>query len=173
MASTALQLRRDNATNCAAYTGPQGELVVDTDSRRALLHDGLTQGGIPVNGYYGKNSSFTQPETIEGGIETLPTLANNYSSILEIPAGCLLLAVSYIIKTPIGGCTQFELGTASSPALFGSGLGAGAGGIALPIAPQVFATATQLKLTSTAGGNFTSGQLRFVIHCLAFGPPTS
>jgi hypothetical protein len=173
MASAALQLRRGNAAQCAAYTGPQGELVVDTDACRGLLHDGLTRGGNPINGCYGTNGSFLQPVVLEGDIETLPSGVSNYTTVIEIPAGSLLLAVSYIIKTPIGGCTQFELGIAGTLNLFGSGLGVSAGGVALPITPKVFAAATPLVLTSTAGGNFTAGQLRFVIHCLTFGPPAS
>jgi hypothetical protein len=172
MASSALQLRRGNASQCAAYTGPQGELVVDTDACRGLLHDGLTRGGKPINGCYGVNGSFLQPIVLEGGIETLPSGVSNYTSVVEIPAGSLVLAASYIIKTPISGCTQFELGVSGTLNLFGSGLNASVGGIALPIAPKVFAASTPLVLTSTSGGNFAAGQLRFVIHCLTFGAPT-
>lgn len=171
--STALQLRKDTAANCAAYSGPVGECVVDTTNRRLLIHDGLTEGGIPANGVYGQFGSFIQPEVVEGAIETLPIGNSNYSTSLLIPAGCLLLAVGYTIKIAITGCTTFELGIAGTLALFGSGLGAGVGGTVLPVAPQVFAAATPLVLTSTAGGNFTAGALRFAVYYLAFGPPAT
>lgn len=177
MSSVALQLRRDSAANCALYTGPQGELVVDTDNRRGLLHDGATQGGFPINGCYGANGSFMQPVNQEGAVETLTTGVSNYTSTLQVPANFILVAVSYVIRTPITGCTQFELGISGTPALFGSGLSPNPGsaptpGVVLPITPRAFTVATPLLLTSTVGGNFLSGALRFAYHGFLLAAPT-
>ncbi len=44
----ALQLRRGTAAQVAAFTGAQGEVVVDTDNKRLVLQDGITAGGIPL-----------------------------------------------------------------------------------------------------------------------------
>jgi hypothetical protein len=55
--SVQVKRRRDTAANVAAYTGAQGELIVDTTNNRVTVHDGVTPGGwaaaklseVPVN----------------------------------------------------------------------------------------------------------------------------
>jgi hypothetical protein len=42
-----LQLRRGTAVQVAAFTGAQGEVVVDTTNNRVVVHDGSTAGGFP------------------------------------------------------------------------------------------------------------------------------
>ncbi|HXY56972.1 MAG TPA: hypothetical protein VEH76_00160 [Methylocystis sp.] len=46
--STQVQLRRDIAANVAAFTGAQGEIIVDTTNNRLCLQDGATAGGWPA-----------------------------------------------------------------------------------------------------------------------------
>ncbi|MGD1016753.1 MAG: hypothetical protein ABR863_09995 [Roseiarcus sp.] len=43
-----LQLRRGTAAQVAAFTGAQGELVVDTTNNRLVVQDGATAGGFPA-----------------------------------------------------------------------------------------------------------------------------
>ncbi|QXX74220.1 hypothetical protein [Methylovirgula sp. HY1] len=173
MASAQLQLRRGTAAQVAEFMGPPGEVVFDTTNRRLVAQDGATVGGFPVNGVFGQFGSSLQPTLLEGGNEPLPTASANYTSIIAIPANCMLLAVSYIIKQPITGATAFELGIAGTPAKFATGLAPGAGSIAIPCGPFVFAAATNLLLTSTAGGDFTGGAIRFALAYLSFGAPTT
>jgi hypothetical protein len=45
--SVQVKRRRDTASNVAAYTGAQGEIIVDTTNNRVTLHDGSTAGGWP------------------------------------------------------------------------------------------------------------------------------
>jgi len=47
-----VQYRRGTATQVAAFTGAQGELVVDTTSNRVTVHDGATAGGFPAAKLY-------------------------------------------------------------------------------------------------------------------------
>jgi Major tropism determinant N-terminal domain len=173
MASVQLQLRRDTTTNINAAVPQQGEPWFDTVLRRLVVGDGQTEGGLPVSGLYGANGSLFQPALLEGGIELLPTASTTYSSTIAIPANGMLFAVSYVIKQAIMGSTQFEIGVSGAPAKFGSGLGAGTGGVVMPVGPFVFANATNLLLTSTAGGNFTGGAIRFALAYLTFAAPTS
>ncbi|MHB8885799.1 MAG: hyaluronate lyase N-terminal domain-containing protein [Methylovirgula sp.] len=44
--SEQLQLRRGTAAQIAAFTGAQGETVVDTTNNRLVVHDGATLGGF-------------------------------------------------------------------------------------------------------------------------------
>ncbi|MGO9390638.1 hypothetical protein [Rhodoblastus sp.] len=44
--SVQVKRRRDSAANVAAYTGAQGELIVDTTNDRLTVHDGATAGGF-------------------------------------------------------------------------------------------------------------------------------
>src|SRR5215472_1550871 len=41
-----LQLRRGTAAQVAAFTGAQGEIVVDTTNNRVVVQDGATAGGF-------------------------------------------------------------------------------------------------------------------------------
>ena len=40
-------LRGDTASN-DAYTGPDGEITIDSEAKKARIHDGVTQGGFPL-----------------------------------------------------------------------------------------------------------------------------
>ena len=44
-----LQLRRGTAAQVAAFTGAQGEVVVDTTNQRLVVNDGATAGGWPAD----------------------------------------------------------------------------------------------------------------------------
>lgn len=46
--SVQLKRRRDTAANVAAFTGAQGELIVDLTNNRLTVHDGVTPGGWPA-----------------------------------------------------------------------------------------------------------------------------
>lgn len=46
--SEQLQLRRGTATQVAAFTGAQGECVMDTTNNRLVINDGTTAGGWPA-----------------------------------------------------------------------------------------------------------------------------
>ena len=46
--SVQVKRRRDTQVNVAAYTGAQGELIVDTTNNRVTVHDGVTPGGWPA-----------------------------------------------------------------------------------------------------------------------------
>lgn len=43
-----LQLRRGTTAQIAAFTGAQGEVIVDTDKDTLVVHDGATAGGFPL-----------------------------------------------------------------------------------------------------------------------------
>src|ERR1700757_5034591 len=43
-----VQYRRGTASQVAAFTGAQGELVVDTTNNRVVVQDGATAGGFPA-----------------------------------------------------------------------------------------------------------------------------
>jgi hypothetical protein len=46
--SEQLQLRRGTSTQVAAFTGAQGEAVMDTTNNRLVVNDGATAGGFPA-----------------------------------------------------------------------------------------------------------------------------
>ena len=48
MSNVQVQLRRGTTAQHAVYTGPQGEVTVDTDKNALVLHDGATAGGIQM-----------------------------------------------------------------------------------------------------------------------------
>jgi len=172
--SVQFQLRRDVPANLAAFVGAVGEPIYDTTNRRLLLNDGLTPNGIPVNAAYGPLGSFLQPNTLEGLIETITTGGTTYTSSLQIPAGVMLIGVCSLVEAAITGCTAFELGISGTAAKFATGLAVAAASFnAALVGPFIFTSATPILVTSTAGGNFTGGSIRFAIQYLTIGAPLS
>lgn len=49
MSNVQVQLRRGTTAQHAVYTGPQGEVTVDTDKNALVLHDGATAGGKVID----------------------------------------------------------------------------------------------------------------------------
>ena len=62
-----VRLRRGTTSQHSAFTGADGELTVDTTKRCLVIHDGVTAGGKPVDGFIKSNpgSSLTA-QTIGG-----------------------------------------------------------------------------------------------------------
>ncbi len=183
--SVQVQLRRDTATNVAAFTPAQGEAVVDLTNNRLVVGDGSTAGGHPVAklseavlntamsnvlalGVNGSNVTMVVAEQLVSSLSGASVTAS-----LQIPAGSLVFAVSAFVVTAITGTTSFEIGYSGNTSAFGSGLGVAAGtanqGL---IGPNPFYSATALVLTAT-GGVFASGEVRLSTIYLTFTPPAS
>jgi hypothetical protein len=104
-------------------------------------------------------------------LEQLVTLSGATTTpSLQIPANCILLAVSNHVATAITGATSYSCGTPGNPTQFGSSLSVAAGsGNAGIIGPDPYYSATPIVYTA-AGGSFTGGQLRMTVHYLAPSP---
>lgn len=62
MAHTQVQRARGTSAQNLAYTGPAGELTVNTDDWSLRVHDGATPGGWPLRAI-GTNYSYQQPSS--------------------------------------------------------------------------------------------------------------
>ncbi len=51
--TTELRLRRGNTAQHASFTGPEGEITVNTQTKAIHVHDGVTPGGTPIAGATG------------------------------------------------------------------------------------------------------------------------
>jgi hypothetical protein len=176
--STQVQLRRDSATNVAAFTGKPGEVIVDTTNNRLCLQDGATAGGFPaakLSEVVTLGATSLLAQTPHGGgisigcLEQLVTLSGaTTDSTVQIPAGAIVLAVSNRVVTAITGAASYSCGYpgVGASSVFGSSLGVSAGSANLGlIGPNPFYTATPVRYTA-AGGSFTGGQVRMTIHYL-------
>ena len=45
---TTILLKRGNTAENDAYTGPEGEITLDTEAKQLRIHDGVTAGGTVV-----------------------------------------------------------------------------------------------------------------------------
>ena len=179
--SVQLQLRRDTLANIASAQGAAGELFVSTDTHEAFIQDGSTPGGWRASGVRGVFGSILQPAILESpgaGGETITTDGTAFTSAVQLPAGYkYILGVGWLINSAITGCTTMEVGLTGSPAAFATGitgLGAGYTSIYQPSSPLRYdSSPISLLLTSTAGGNFTGGAIRLIVHYLMLSPPTS
>ena len=43
-----LKLKRGSTSEHSGYTGPEGEITIDTDKETAVVHDNSTAGGHPL-----------------------------------------------------------------------------------------------------------------------------
>ncbi len=174
--STQVQLRRDIATNVAAFTGKPGEVIVDTTNNRLCLQDGATAGGWPaakLSEVVTLGTATLIAEAPHGGgvsaccLEQLVALSGAATtSSVVIPSGAIVLAVSTRVVTAIAGATSYSCGVAGNPAQFGGSLGVAAGATNLGlIGPNPFYAATPVIFTA-AGGSFTGGTVRMTIHYL-------
>ena len=174
--STQVQLRRDIAANVAAFTGAQGEVVVDTTNNRLVVQDGATAGGFAaakLSEVLTISAATLLAQAAHGGgitlgcLEQLVTLAGaTTSSTAQIPNGAIVLAVSNRVVTAITGATSYSCGVAGNASQFGASLGVSAGSANLGlIGPNPFYAATSVLYTA-AGGSFTGGTVRMTIHYL-------
>jgi hypothetical protein len=178
-----VQYRRGTATQIAAFTGAQGELVVDTTNNRVVVQDGATAGGFPAAKLSDIGSmAAAHGSTLQFGlVEDLITCAGASSvSAAQIPNRAIVFAVSTFVVTAITGATSFNLdattsasgGSGTTAGQFGSSLGIAAGssnsGV---IGPTAWYAASTIKLTAQ-GGSFTGGTVRVAIQYLLCGAPT-
>ena len=136
--SVQVKRRRDTATNIAAFTPAQGELIVDTTNNRVIVGDGSTEGGWPaakLSEVLTGTTALAQlalgafGSTIKiGMIEQLVTLSGaSTTATTPIPADCIVLGVGARTVTAITGATSYQVGEAGNLSQFGSGLGVAAG----------------------------------------------
>lgn len=73
MSNVQVQLRRGTTAQHAVYTGPQGEVTVDTDKNALVLHDGATAGGIQIGG-----------DVVATGSTTARSLENRFADEVNV-----------------------------------------------------------------------------------------
>jgi len=78
MSNVQVQLRRGTTAQHAVYTGPQGELTVDTDKNALVLHDGATAGGKTLDAFSGAN------EVIATGSTTARSLEDRFADVVNV-----------------------------------------------------------------------------------------
>src|SRR5213593_1698297 len=62
-----VRLRRGTTAQHAAFTGADGEITFDTSKKVIVIHDGVTAGGKPVDGFVKANpGSIVTQQTIAG-----------------------------------------------------------------------------------------------------------
>lgn len=182
--SVQVKRRRDTAANVAAYTGAQGELIVDTTNNRITVHDGATAGGWAAAKLSEVLLSGTSLLTLVAGalgsainigvLEQSVTLSGaSTTASVSIPANCILLGVGERVATAVTGATSFEIGVSGNLSQFGSGLGIAAGSTNYGIiGPTGIYSATPVIITAS-GGSFTGGVLHLAIFYVQIAPPTS
>lgn len=97
MAHTQVQLARGTSAQTLAYTGPAGEVTVNTDDWSLRVHDGATPGGRPLR-TIGTNLVYDQPAS--GA--TLTAAAHQAAYLID-PAGPLAALTIVMPSAPNDG----------------------------------------------------------------------
>lgn len=104
MSNVQVQLRRGTTAQHAVYTGPQGEVTVDTDKNALVLHDGATAGGTQIGG-----------DVVAAGSTTARSLEDRFGDVVnvldyipqalhaDIKAGTSTTNVASYFSTALGG----------------------------------------------------------------------
>lgn len=108
MSHTQVQLARGNSAAVAAYTGPLGELVVNTDDYSLHVQDGATAGGRQVGGSSATSYSYQQPAT--GATLTAPAYLGAY---VVDPAGTLA-SLTVVMPPGANDGQLFEISTSQA-----------------------------------------------------------
>ena len=99
--STKVQFRRGNTTQMAAFTGAQGEVVVNTDTNVLVVHDGVTAGGFAtpqisyVQSSYNKANGAVQTAFVThvaNGTSIIPSTNNATISFTAAQANGIVIA---------------------------------------------------------------------------------
>ena len=61
--ATQVQFRRGTTAEHQNFTGADGEVTVDTSLKTVVVHDALTNGGVPLLRQDGSNSQFVRGST--------------------------------------------------------------------------------------------------------------
>ncbi len=74
MSNVQVQLRRGTTAQHAVYTGPQGEVTVDTDKNALVLHDGATAGGKVI----------ASSDIVATGSTTARSLEDRFADVVNV-----------------------------------------------------------------------------------------
>lgn len=75
-----VRLRRGTTAQHAAFTGAEGEVTFDTSKKVLVIHDGVTAGGKPVDGFVKFNpGSLLTSQTIAGPLNLTGGDADTYA----------------------------------------------------------------------------------------------
>ncbi len=132
-----------------------------------LVYDGT---GWISNAYFARGSfGLWQPAHSKGKI-TLSSSTTNVANL--IPDRALVLCLTLRVTQAITGATAFGIGYTGSTIAFGSGIGVALNttNIGLLGNPQGFFENTNVVVTAQ-GGNFTGGQISYVLYYHMFAPP--
>ncbi len=105
MSHTQVQLARGSSSEIASYTGPVGEIVVNTDDFTLHVQDGATAGGHQIGAPCGGNYSYQQPTS--GATLTAPT----YLAAYVIDPSATLAALTIVTPPSANDGQFFEFGT--------------------------------------------------------------
>lgn len=99
--SEQLQLRRGSASQVAAFTGAQGEVVIDTTNNRAVVQDGVTAGGWPA-AKLGEviTNTRTPVADVNYNVQTTDRMVA-YTALTASRTCTLPLAANYPLGTPL------------------------------------------------------------------------
>jgi hypothetical protein len=107
--ATQVQLRRGTSAQVLAFTGAQGEVVVDTTNNRAVVHDGATAGGFAL-------ARRAEKQRAIRGSADLPVTADDV--ILNVNVTSPLTITVPAASSRVGNPVEFKIMSGSSAVTF-------------------------------------------------------
>ena len=142
---------------------------IDDENRVAQYDDNAWVSGILAQSVNGATSGFQVYE-----FDHTIGVGSVFDTALIIPANAMIFGVSGVVVDAISGTlSDWSLGTDTSEAQYGSGLGVASGSYILgPLsAPSTVYSASSLRLTAN-GGDFADGTVRLAVHFFSLTIPS-
>lgn len=145
-------------------TPQEGMRLWVSDENRLYIYDGtewLPDGLVNQDsGEYWRAERLEVTETSLSGASV--------TTSLQIPDRAIVFAVHTRVTTAITGATSFSVGDGTTADKFGSGIGIALDSTNIGVAtPTPYFAATDIVLTP-AGGNFTGGDVKLILHYMVF-----
>lgn len=168
----------DGAAAVGAQIGAENDFTTDGARVVEFVDNSTTvKGYVDLNGDLGINMLDNGQEVRFDSLTELTTIAAaaTTDTVIQIPAHCLVYAVSVRVTTVIPTAADFDVGVVGATDRYGNDIlvAAGTTFVGTTDAMRYYAAATSIRITPDASPVNNSGRVRVTIHFIRLTAPTS
>lgn len=174
-AATATGAWASKENKLAHYTGGAWQFITPLEGLRMWVKDEgvryvYQDSQWKQDGFFNFDTGeFWIPKRLE--VEETGLSGASVTTSLQIPDRAIVFGVHSLVTTAITGATSFSAGDGTTADKFGSGIGISLNSTNIGVCtPTPYFAATDVILTP-AGGSFSGGDVKLVLHYMAFRGP--
>jgi hypothetical protein len=168
----------DGGAAVGAQIGAENDFTTDGARLVEFVDNSTTvRGYVDLNGDLGINMLANGQEVRFDSLTELTTIAAaaTTDTVIQIPAHCLVYAVSVRVTVVIPTAADFDVGVAGATDRYGNDIlvAAGTTFVGTTDAMRYYASATSIRITPDASPVNNTGRVRVTIHFIRLTAPTS